>query len=45
MIVSIFVFASYVGCWIASAMTCHPASIYFKFGEQVFLGANGGILI
>ena len=36
MIVSVFVFASYIGCWISSALTCHPASVYFKFGTQPF---------
>lgn len=29
----IFTFASYAGCWFASAFTCHPPSTYFKFGE------------
>lgn len=33
LMVAVFAFASYVGCWIASAMTCHPASLYFKFGQ------------
>lgn len=35
MLVAGFAFASYVGCWIASAMTCHPAPLYFKFGTVV----------
>ncbi|KAL3470343.1 hypothetical protein BJX99DRAFT_251312 [Aspergillus californicus] len=30
-----FTFAVYVGCWVASAFTCHPPSNYFKFGACV----------
>ncbi|GAB1195991.1 hypothetical protein APSETT444_005256 [Aspergillus pseudonomiae] len=29
--ISIFTFLAYVGCWIASALNCHPPSDYFKF--------------
>ena len=32
-IVAIFTFLTYVGCWIGSAWTCHPPSVYFMFGE------------
>ncbi|KAL4916777.1 hypothetical protein BDW62DRAFT_218598 [Aspergillus aurantiobrunneus] len=28
-----FCVVSYVGCWLASAFTCHPPSDYFKFGK------------
>lgn len=31
-IVCVFSFLAYSGCWIASVMTCHPATDYFKFG-------------
>jgi hypothetical protein len=31
-VVVVFVALSYVGCWIASAWTCHPPSTYFDFG-------------
>ncbi|KAL6230289.1 hypothetical protein BDW75DRAFT_244937 [Aspergillus navahoensis] len=31
----IFTFASYAGCWFASAFTCHPPSTYFKFAQCV----------
>lgn len=31
--VVLFAAGSYVGCWIASAWTCHPPSIYFDFGR------------
>ena len=36
LMVAIFAFASYAGCWIASALTCHPASLYFEFGTYLF---------
>ena len=26
-------FGAYVGCWVASALNCHPASAYFEFGR------------
>lgn len=32
--VAIFTFLAYVGCWVASIMNCHPASLYFKFGSN-----------
>jgi hypothetical protein len=32
--VAIFAFLAYVGCWIGSAWTCHPPSIYFSFGKR-----------
>ncbi|KNG81232.1 hypothetical protein ANOM_009221 [Aspergillus nomiae NRRL 13137] len=31
--ISIFTFLAYVGCWIASALNCHPPSDYFRFGK------------
>ncbi|KAL6719044.1 hypothetical protein ACLMJK_003279 [Lecanora helva] len=31
--VVIFTALTYVGCWIASALNCHPASLYFDFGK------------
>lgn len=31
--VSIFAFFAFVGCWIGSAWTCHPPSVYFAFGK------------
>lgn len=33
--IAIFAFLAFVGCWIASILNCHPASLYFKFGEWV----------
>jgi hypothetical protein len=27
-----FAILAYIGCWLASVFTCHPASNYFKFG-------------
>lgn len=33
--VSVFTFLAYVGCWLASAYTCHPPSNYFHFGMSV----------
>ena len=32
--IAVFAFLAYVGCWIASIMNCHPASLYFKFGMR-----------
>lgn len=32
-VVVVFTVLSYVGCWIASAWTCHPPSTYFHFGK------------
>lgn len=32
--VVVFTVLAYVGCWIASAWTCHPPSTYFHFGES-----------
>ena len=32
--VAVFVFGAYVGCLIASALNCHPASSYFHFGRM-----------
>ena len=32
--VVVFTFLTYVGCWIASALNCHPANLYFKFGKD-----------
>ncbi|KAL4866988.1 hypothetical protein BDV12DRAFT_198718 [Aspergillus spectabilis] len=29
----VFCFASYAGCWFASAFTCHPPSDYFRFAK------------
>ncbi|KAL5046478.1 hypothetical protein BDW71DRAFT_207272 [Aspergillus fruticulosus] len=29
----VFSFLAYVGCWLASALNCHPPSAYFKFGQ------------
>jgi hypothetical protein len=29
---TIFAILAYIGCWLASVFTCHPASNYFKFG-------------
>ncbi|RMZ03108.1 hypothetical protein D0860_06953 [Hortaea werneckii] len=29
----VFTALAYVGCWIASAWTCHPPSTYFQFGK------------
>ncbi|KAE8415081.1 hypothetical protein BDV36DRAFT_311240 [Aspergillus pseudocaelatus] len=31
--IAIFTFIAYVGCWLASALNCHPPSDYFKFGK------------
>ena len=31
--VALFVFATYAGCWVASALVCHPVSAFFHFGE------------
>ena len=31
--VVVFAALAYVGCWIASAYTCHPPSTYFQFGK------------
>ena len=31
---------SYVGCWIASAMACHPASLFFTIGIEVSWGGG-----
>lgn len=31
-VIAVFAFLTYVGCWIASILNCHPASLYFKFG-------------
>lgn len=39
--VVVFCALSYIGCWIASAWTCHPPSTYFQFGkpcESIDLG-------
>lgn len=32
-----FTALSYIGCWIASALNCHPPENYFKFGETSFI--------
>ncbi len=29
-----FTAIAYVGCWLASALNCHPAGNYFKFGKS-----------
>ncbi|KAL4746602.1 hypothetical protein BDW72DRAFT_210324 [Aspergillus terricola var. indicus] len=29
----VFCILAYVGCWLASALNCHPPSAYFKFGQ------------
>lgn len=31
--VAVFSFFAYAGCWIASILNCHPASMYFTFGK------------
>ncbi|KAL3473280.1 hypothetical protein BJX99DRAFT_233952 [Aspergillus californicus] len=31
--ITVFSFLAYVGCWLASALNCHPPSDYFKFGK------------
>ena len=31
--VAVFFFGAYIGCWIASALNYHPASMYFHFGK------------
>lgn len=31
--VLVFTALTYVGCWIASGLNCHPPNLYFKFGE------------
>lgn len=31
---TIFAVLAYIGCWLASVFTCHPASNYFKFGTK-----------
>ncbi|KAK4496692.1 hypothetical protein PRZ48_012674 [Zasmidium cellare] len=31
-VVVFFTAGSYIGCWFASAWTCHPPSTYFRFG-------------
>lgn len=33
--VAVFSFFAYAGCWISSILNCHPASMYFKFGQCV----------
>ncbi|KAJ5118463.1 hypothetical protein N7448_010170 [Penicillium atrosanguineum] len=33
--ITIFAIVAYIGCWLASVFTCHPASNYFKFGKCV----------
>jgi len=33
-VVVVFCILSYIGCWIASAWTCHPPSTYFQFGKK-----------
>ena len=43
--VAVFAAASYVGCWIAIALTCHPASLHFNIGRESLLGAAAEILI
>ncbi|KAJ6111546.1 hypothetical protein N7523_007607 [Penicillium sp. IBT 18751x] len=30
---TIFAIIAYIGCWLASVFTCHPASTYFQFGK------------
>jgi hypothetical protein len=34
--VAVFCFLAYVGCWLASSLTCSPPSDYFKFGTPPF---------
>ena len=31
--VVVFTVLTYVGCWIASGLNCHPPNTYFQFGE------------
>ena len=31
--VVIFTGLAYIGCWLASALNCHPPDLYFKFGN------------
>ncbi|KAE8379182.1 hypothetical protein BDV26DRAFT_280461 [Aspergillus bertholletiae] len=31
--IAIFLFLTYFGCWLASALNCHPPSNYFKYGQ------------
>ena len=31
--VALFVFVSYAGCWVASALVCRPVSAFFHFGD------------
>ncbi|MCJ1468537.1 hypothetical protein MMC07_007166, partial [Pseudocyphellaria aurata] len=33
--IAVFSFLAYAGCWIASILNCHPAPLYFKFGQCV----------
>lgn len=34
--VVVFTASTYMGCWIASALNCHPPSLYFDFGEHAY---------
>ncbi|MCJ1277129.1 hypothetical protein MMC21_004939 [Puttea exsequens] len=38
-------FGAYVGCWVASALNCHPASAYFEFGKCTKASDRTGSLI
>lgn len=31
--IAVFTFLTYVGCWMGSVFTCHPAESYFEYGE------------
>ena len=33
MAVVVFTALTYVGCWLASALNCHPPNLYFQFGK------------
>ena len=43
--VAAFVFGTYVGCWIASWMNCHPTSAYFHFGDFCASSKSGTFLL
>ncbi|KAI9848874.1 MAG: hypothetical protein M1837_006390 [Sclerophora amabilis] len=34
-VVVAFVILAYIGCWLASALNCHPAGNYFNFGTPI----------